>query len=224
MKEPIRILLVDDHEVVRIGLRTLLSRYPNLSVVDDAGSASEAIEKALRHKPDVVIMDLRLPEEDGVQAIRTIREKCPQIRILVLTAFSDEELLFEAIAAGASGYILKEINSEKLVEALQAVVRGESLLDPRITERVLKKLKESPLRSESGAFDSLNFQEKRILALIAEGKSNRQIGERLRLSEKTIRNYVSQLLSKLGLHSRTQAAAYAIRHHLEIGFPSSGRS
>jgi DNA-binding NarL/FixJ family response regulator len=214
MKEAIRILLVDDHEVVRVGLRTLLSRYPGLSVIDDAESGTGAVEKALRHKPDVVIMDLRLPEKDGVEAIRTIRQKCPQIRVLVLTAFSDDQLLLDTIAAGANGYILKEINSEKLVEGVRALARGESLLDPRVTERILKSFKEGPLRPGSAAFSSLSFQEKRILTLIADGKTNREIGERLHLSEKTIRNYVSQILSKLGLQSRTQAAAYAIRHQL----------
>jgi two-component system response regulator DevR len=215
MKEPIRILLVDDHEVVRIGLRSVLSRHPNLSVVDDAGSGREAVEKALHLKPDIVIMDLRLPEKDGVDAIRIIREKCPKIRVLVLTAFCDEELLFDAIAAGASGYILKEINSERLLEALLSLGRGDSALDPRLTERVFKRLKQAKLRPDIPAFEALSFQEKRILALIAEGLSNREIGERLSLAEKTIRNYVSEILSKLGLHSRTQAAAYAIRHHLE---------
>jgi DNA-binding NarL/FixJ family response regulator len=223
MKEITRILLVDDHEVVRVGLRALLSRYPNLSVVDDASSGKEAVEKAIQLKPDVVVMDLRLPEQDGVEAIRTIREKCSKTRVLVLTAFSDDEILFDAIAAGASGYILKEINSEKLVEALQAIGRGEFLLDSRITEKILKRLKEGNQGLQSSEFASLSFQEKRILALITEGKSNREIGERLGLSEKTIRNYVSQILSKLGLHSRTQAAAYAIRYHLEIKFPPARR-
>jgi two-component system response regulator DevR len=216
MKQPIRVLLVDDHEVVRVGLRTLLDSRPDLSVVDDAGSGREAVDKAIHHKPDVVIMDLRLPEEDGVEAIRRIREKCPDTRVLVLTAFCDDQLLFDAIVAGANGYMLKEINSEKLVEGVRALARGESLLDPRVTERILEKFKEGPLRRDSAPFSSLSFQEKRILALIADGITNREIGERLRLSEKTIRNYVSQILSKLGLHSRTQAAAYAIRHHLEI--------
>jgi DNA-binding NarL/FixJ family response regulator len=214
MKRPIRILLVDDHEVVRVGLRTLLSHHTGLSVIDDAGSGRDAVEKALRHKPDIVIMDLRLPENDGVEAIRTIRQKCSQIRVLVLTAFSDDQLLFDAIAAGANGYILKEINSEKLVEGLRALARGESLLDPRITGRILKSFKEGHLRPDDAAFSTLSFQEKRILTLIADGKTNREIGERLHLSEKTIRNYVSEILSKLGLQSRTQAAAYAIRHHL----------
>lgn len=215
-KGPIRILLVDDHEVVRIGLRSVLSRHPNLSVVDDAGSGREAVEKALRLKPDIVIMDLRLPEKDGVDAIRIIREKCPVTRVLVLTAFSDEELLFDAIAAGASGYILKEINSEKLLEALLLVGRGDSPLAPGLTERVFNRLKQGKLQADATAFEPLSFQEKRILALIAEGMSNREIGERLSLSEKTIRNYVSEILSKLGLRSRTQAAAYAIRNHLDI--------
>jgi two-component system response regulator DevR len=213
-KAPIRILLVDDHEVVRIGLRSVLSRHPNLSVIDDACSGREAVEKALRLRPDIVIMDLRLPEKDGVEAIRIIREKCPTIRVLVLTAFSDEELLFDAIAAGASGYLLKEINSEKLVEALLLVGRGDSFLAPGLTGRVFNRLRQGKRQADTAVFEPLTFQERRILALVAEGMSNREIGEHLSLSEKTIRNYVSEILSKLGLHSRTQAAAYAIRNHL----------
>jgi DNA-binding NarL/FixJ family response regulator len=214
MKRPVRILLADDHEVVRVGLRTLLSHQPDFSVVDEAASGTDAVTKAFFHKPDIVIMDLRLPEKNGVEAIRIIREKNPEIRVLVLTAFSDDQLLFDAIAAGANGYILKEINGEKLVEALRALARGESLLDSRVTERILKRFKEGPRRPETTAFSSLSFQERRILTLIVDGKSNREIGVQLHLSEKTVRNYVSQVLSKLGLQSRTQAAAYALRHHL----------
>jgi two-component system response regulator DevR len=214
MKQPVRILLADDHEVVRVGLRTLLSRHPDFSVVADAASGRDAVTKAILHKPDIVIMDLRLPETNGVEAIRIIREKQPEIRVLVLTAFSDDQLLFDAIAAGANGYILKEINGEKLVEALRALARGESLLDSRVTERILERFKEAPLRPEDTASSSLSFQERRILTLIAQGKKNRDIGVQLHLSEKTVRNYVTQILSKLGLQSRTQAAAYAFRHHL----------
>jgi DNA-binding NarL/FixJ family response regulator len=214
MKRPVRILLADDHEVVRVGLRTLLSRHSDFSVVADAASGRDAVTKALLHKPDIVIMDLRLPETNGVEAIRIIREKHREIRILVLTAFSDDQLLFDAVAAGANGYILKEINGEKLVEALRVIARGESLLDSRLTERILRRFKEGPLRPETTALSSLSFQERRILTLIADGKSNRDIGVQLHLSEKTVRNYVSQILSKLGLQSRTQAAAYALRHNL----------
>jgi DNA-binding NarL/FixJ family response regulator len=214
VKRRIRILLADDHEVVRLGLRTLLNRHADLSVVDEAASGTDVITKAFFHKPDIITMDLRLPETNGVEAIRIIREKHPEIRILVLTAFSDDQLLFDAIAAGANGYILKEINGDKLVEALRALARGESLLDSRITETILRRFKEGPLRPETTAFSSLSFQERRILTLIADGKSNRDIGVQLHLSEKTVRNYVSQILSKLGLQSRTQAAAYALRHNL----------
>jgi len=220
MKESIKILLVDDHEVVRLGLRTLFSRYQSLKVVDEAGSGKEAIDKAALHRPDVVIMDLRLPGQDGVEAIRKITQKSAASRVLVLTAFSDDELLFEAIAAGASGYLLKEIDSERLVHAVERVARGESLLDPLVTERVLKRVREGKEKRENQPFGELTWQQKRILALIAEGKSNREIGALLDLSEKTIRNYVSRILSTLGAHSRTQAAAYAIRHHLEVSLPS----
>lgn len=183
---------MDDHEVVRAGLRSVLSHRADLAVVDEAATGGEAVEKAVRLRPDIVIMDLRLPEGDGVEAIRLIVKKCPAIRILVLTAFADDQLLFDAIRAGAHGYILKEINSEKLIEALRALARGEALVDPRVTERILKRFKEGPLLlQQDTAFSGLSFQERRILAFIADGKTNREIGQRLHLSEKTIRNYTT---------------------------------
>ncbi len=215
---PIKILLVDDHEVVRLGLKTLLGRYANFTVVAEAENGRIAVEKTLQHKPDLVIMDLRLPEQDGIQAIRAITRKCPKTRIVVLTAFSDDALLFEALAAGASGYVLKEIDSARLIQAIEAAARGEPLLDPMVTEKILKRLRQSPGKQDH--FWSLSWQEKRVLALIAEGRTNREIGTFLRLSEKTIRNYVTRILSKLDLRSRTQAAAYAIRHQQEVGTPS----
>lgn len=218
MKHPIKILLVDDHEVVRLGLKTLLGRYANFAVVAEAENGKMAVEKTFQHKPDLVIMDLRLPEQDGIQAIRAITRKCPKTRIVVLTAFSDDELVFEALAAGASGYVLKEIDSARLIQTIEAAARGESLLDTMVTEKILKRLRYSSAKQDP--FRLLSWQEKRILALIAEGRTNREIATSLRLSEKTIRNYVTRILGKLDLRSRTQAAAYAIRHQQEIGTPS----
>jgi DNA-binding NarL/FixJ family response regulator len=211
----LRLLLVDDHEVVRIGLHTLLERYPQFVVVDEAGTADEAVEKALRQKPDVVIMDIRLPGRSGIDACREITTKLPSCKVLMLTSYAEDELLLDAIAAGASGYVLKQVGSTDLIHALEAVSRGESLLDPRMTQRVFERLRVAQQYEQGSAFSSLNPQERRILALIAEGKTNREIAHIVHLSEKTVRNYVSDILSKLGLSSRAQAAAYAVEHRLK---------
>jgi len=221
MDKHIRILLVDDHEVVRVGLRTLLGRQPDMEVVGEARDRDDANEQASRIKPDLVVMDLHLPGGGGVEAIRNIKKNLPETRILVLTAFSEEQLTLDAIVAGATGHLLKEINGEKLVAAIRTVASGESLIERRIMEQALQRLRSSQMGQISTPVDDLTWQEKRILSLIAEGKSNREIGEELRLSEKTIRNYVSQILGKLGLHSRTQAAAYAIRRQLAAEKPRS---
>jgi len=219
MGETTRILLVDDHEVVRLGLKTLLARHPHLRVIDEAANASSAIEKSLRHRPDVVIMDLYLPDGSGTEAIRVITRKLPKTRVVVLTAFAEDELLFDAIAAGACGYLLKEIDGRRIIETIEGAARGESLLDPKVTEKVLRRVREIQGRKDDNPFGSLTWQEKRVLALIAEGKSNREVGAFLHLSEKTARSYASQILSKLGVRSRTQAALYAIRHRLDIRVP-----
>ena len=211
----IRILLVDDHEIVRIGLRTLLSHYPHFEVVAEASNAQEAIEQALHHQPDIVVMDIRLPGKNGVEATREIVERQPQTKVIMLTSHADEEVLFDAISAGASGYVLKQIGSDDLVRALETVGRGESMLDPAITQKVFRRVRESARRAEDQCFVSLTEQELNILALLTKGWTNREISERVFLSEKTVRNYVSSILSKLGLSSRAEAAAYAVRHHIE---------
>lgn len=211
----LRIILVDDHEVVRIGLKTLLARQPQFEIIDEASSASEAVEKTLRLKPDVVVMDIRLPGKSGIEACREITTRQPETKVLMLTSYAEDDMLFDAIAAGASGYVLKQIGSGELVRALETIGRGESLLDPALTQKVFAKVREAERRAEDSAFGRLNEQEMKILALIAEGKTNREIAARVFLSEKTVRNYVSTLLGKLNLSTRTQAAAYAARHRIQ---------
>jgi DNA-binding NarL/FixJ family response regulator len=211
----LRILLVDDHEVVRVGVRALIDRQPDMEVVGEAGTVREAVDQARQLKPDVVVLDIRLPGGDGLDACRQIKEDRPETRIIVLTSFPDDEMLFDAIACGAEGYVLKEIGSDELLRALERIGRGESLLDPALTGRVFAKMREARQQERAHAFAGLTGQEMQILARLTEGKTNREIGEALHLSEKTVRNYVSVILGKLNLNSRAQAAAYAARHRVE---------
>jgi two-component system response regulator DevR len=210
----IRIIIADDHEVVRIGLAALLARQEGFQVVGEAASGAEAVDAARRLRPDVVVMDCRMPGGSGPDACRAIVASLPATRVIMLTSYADEEALFQAIQAGASGYVLKQIGSTELVDAIRTVSRGESLLDPAVTAAVLTRLRSSGQLEEAGAFDELTDQERRVLARVAEGDTNRQVADALSLSEKTVRNYVSNILAKLGLTSRSQAAGYAIRHHL----------
>jgi len=210
-----RLLLVDDHEVVRVGVRTLIERQPGMVVVGEAGTVREAVLQAQQLAPDVILLDLRLPGGDGLEACRQIKAQRPETRIIVLTSFPDEEMLFEAIAAGADGYVLKQIGSDDLVKALEQVGRGESLLDPSLTARVFARMREVHRQERARAFADLNSQEMQILARIVQGKTNREIGDALHLSEKTVRNYVSRILDKLDLNSRAQAGAYAARFRIE---------
>lgn len=211
----LRVLLVDDHEVVRVGVRALIERQAGMVVVGEAGTVREAVAQAEKLTPDVVLLDLRLPGGDGLEACRQIKAHRPETRIVVLTSFPDEEMLFEAIAAGADGYVLKQIGSGDLLMALERAGRGESLLDPSLTARVFAKMREVHRQERARAFADLNSQEMQILAGIAEGKTNREIGDKLNLSEKTVRNYVSRILDKLSLSSRAQAGAYAARFRIE---------
>jgi len=215
MGRRLRVLLVDDHEVVRVGLRALIERQPGIEVVGEAGTAREAVSQTGRLAPDVVVLDVRLPGSSGLEACRQIKAHWPETRIIILTSFPDDEVLLDAIAAGADGYVLKQVGSDDLVRALERVGRGESLLDPSVTDRVFAKIREARRQERANAFADLTKREMRILACIAEGQTNREIGEELHLSEKTVRNYVSKILSKLGLTSRAQAAAYAARHRVE---------
>jgi two-component system response regulator DevR len=202
-----RVLICDDHEVVREGLRTLLSRHQDMAVVGEAGTMQEAIETAAKAKPDVVIMDVRLPDGSGVEACRAIREARPETQVIMLTSYADDEALFASIVAGASGYLLKQTRGQAVVDAIQAVAQGRSLLDPDVTGKVLERVRRGR-DQEDPAIASLTDQERKVLEQLAEGKTNREIGTTLFLSEKTVKNYVSRILDKLGLSRRAQAAAY----------------
>ncbi|MBP8292066.1 MAG: response regulator transcription factor [Caldilineaceae bacterium] len=211
----LRILLVDDHEIVRLGLKALLSRYPHFEVVAEARDAQEAIDMLLRHEPDIVVMDIRLPGKNGIEATKDILMIRPQTKVIVLTSHADDDVLFDAISAGASGYVLKQIGSDDLIRALEMVGRGQSMLDPTLTQKVFQRVRESARKAEDEYFAALTQQELHILGFITEGLTNREIAERVFLSEKTVRNYVSSILSKLNLSSRAEAAAYAVRHHIQ---------
>jgi len=211
----LRILLVDDHEVVRVGVRALIERQPSMEVVGEAGSVREAVSQTELLTPDVVVLDVRLPGGSGLEACRQIKACRPDTRVIILTSFPDDEVLFDAIAAGADGYVLKQIGSADLLQALQRVGQGQKLLDPALTDQVFAKVREARRRDRAHAFAELTEQEMQILALIAEGQTNREIGTALQLSTKTVRNYVSIILGKLNISSRAQAAAYAARHRIE---------
>ncbi len=217
----LRILLVDDHELVRMGLKTLLDRYPRFEVVGEAGNAQDAYDLALYCKPDIVVMDIRLPGKNGIEATREITRDMPDVKIIVLTSYADDDMLFDAIEAGASGYVLKQIGGEDLVRALETVGRGDSMLDPAVTQRIFQHVRESNRRAEDETFATLTDQELNILSLITEGLTNKEIAAQIFLSEKTVRNYVSSILNKLNLTSRAEAAAYAVRHHIQNHMPKT---
>ncbi|WP_435600178.1 response regulator [Streptomyces sp. C10-9-1] len=216
----ITVFLLDDHEVVRRGVRELLSMEPDIEVVGEAGTAAEALVRVAATAPDVAVLDIRLPDGSGVEVCREIRSQNENIACLMLTSFSDDEALFDAIMAGASGYVLKAIRGDELLGAVRDVAAGRSLLDPVATARVLERLRDGGRPRDDERLASLTEQERRILDLIGEGLTNRAIGERLHLAEKTIKNYVSSLLAKLSMQRRSQAAAYVARlqaereHHL----------
>jgi DNA-binding NarL/FixJ family response regulator len=209
-RPPLRILICDDHEVVREGLRTLLAGRADMEVAAEAATSADAIEAAARERPDIVIMDVRLPDGSGVEACRAIREILPATRVIMLTSYPDDEALYASIVAGASGYLLKQTRAAALIDAIDAVSKGRALLDPDVTARVLERVRRGNV-DEDPALASLTDQERRVLEQIATGKTNREIGEVLFLSEKTVKNYVSRILEKLGLHRRAEAAAFAAR-------------
>lgn len=202
-----RVFLLDDHEVVRRGVRELLEAEDDLEVVGEASTAEEALARIPATRPDVAVLDVRLPDGDGVEVCRDIRSRHPEIACVMLTSFADDDAVYAAIMAGAAGYLLKQVKGTDLVDAVRRVGRGESLLDPAVTTRVLDRIR----HRQEDELAGLTEQERKILELIAEGLTNRQIGERLYLAEKTVKNYVSNLLSKLGMKRRTEAAAYAAR-------------
>jgi two-component system response regulator DevR len=208
MAEPqVRVMLVDDHEVVREGLRTLIGRHKEMLVVGEAATTAEAIATAAKTRPDVIVMDIRLPDGSGVEACRTIREARPETKVIMLTSYADDEALFASIVAGAAGYLLKQTRGQAVIDAIAAVALGQSLLDPDVTGKVLERVRRGRA-DEDPAFASLTDQERKVLEHLAEGKTNRVIGEALFLSEKTVKNYVSRILDKLGLARRAEAAAY----------------
>jgi two-component system response regulator DevR len=209
----IKVFLLDDHEIVRRGIAELLSGEEDLEVVGEAGTAAEALRRIPAAMPDVAVLDGRLPDGSGMEVCRQIRSEHPNIRCLILTSYDDDEAIFAAVLAGAAGYILKQIRGSNLIEAVRQVAAGQSLLDPSVTDRVLRRIRED--RQEDARLASLNAQERKILVLIADGLTNRQIGERLFLAEKTVKNNVSSLLGKLGMQRRTQAAVFGA--HLRDG-------
>lgn len=207
----VRVFLLDDHEIVRQGVRSLLEAQPDFSVVGEASTAAEARARIPALAPDVAVLDVRLPDGDGVTVCRDIRAQVPEVRCLMLTSFADDEALFDAIMAGASGYVLKQLKGADIVDAVRRVAAGESLLDSDATARVLDRLRHPP--EEDQRLASLTPQERRILDLITDGLTNRQIAGEMFLAEKTVKNYVSNLLAKLGMERRTQAAAFGARLH-----------
>ncbi|MDH4159362.1 MAG: response regulator transcription factor [Actinomycetota bacterium] len=206
---PIRVFLLDDHEVVRRGLHELLTLEDDLEVVGEGSSAHDALVRIPAVRPDVAVLDVRLPDGSGVEVCREIRSTLPDTHCLMLTSYADDEALFDAIMAGASGYVLKDIRGNDLVSAIRQVAGGKSLLDPQATARVLERLRNG--QQKDSRLEALTDQERRILDFIGEGLTNRQIGEQMHLAEKTVKNYVSSLLAKLGMERRTQAAAFVAR-------------
>ncbi len=213
MKQNLRILLVDDHQVVRMGLRFVLEDVPDVELVGEASSADEAIIQCRLLQPDVVIMDIKMPEKNGIVACREIVAQWPQIKVIMLTSFVDDRLLMEAIQAGAVGYVLKGVSTDELLRALDAVRDGEALLDPAITQRVLSLMREKQPRGDP--FSELTKRERVVLSFVAKGKTNREIAEVLVISEKTVRNNVSIILSKLGVANRIEAAMFAIENRIQ---------
>jgi DNA-binding NarL/FixJ family response regulator len=207
----VRVMLVDDHEVVRMGLRTLLERRERFIIVGEAGTIAEAVAVAHRAQPDVIVMDIRLPDGTGVDACREIRSERPETRVIMLTSYADDEAIYGSIMAGASGYFLKQTRGQNLAEAIERVASGESLLDPAVTAKVLERMR-SLARGEHDDLAVLTDQERKILALIAEGKTNKEIADEIFLSDKTVKNYVSSILSKLNLRRRSEAAAFMADH------------
>lgn len=211
-----RILIVDDHEVVRLGLRALLDRHPDFEVVGEASTADEAVVRTLDRRPDVVVMDIRLPGGTGIDACERIVAQAPECKVIMLTSYAEDEVLFSAIRAGAAGYVLKQIGSEELVRAIETIGRGEALLDPALTSRVFAEVRRAAVAAEAAAFAELTPQELNVLSGISRGKTNREIAEILHLSPGTVRNYVSNILSKLNVSNRAEAAAYAVENRLSV--------
>jgi len=209
-----RILLVDDHAIVRLGLMTLLNDQPDMQVVAEASTAAEAVRAVEKFQPDVVLMDVRLPGEGGIEATRQITERFPKSRVVMLTSFADDDLVMRAISAGAMGYVLKQVGNEELLRAIQAAARGEALLDPSTTAKLLSRVREMDRKTEEDAFRELSDREMDVLVHLARGKTNAEIGRVLNLSEKTVGNYIGTIFEKLHMNNRIELATYAVQHHL----------
>ena len=211
----IRLLIVDDHEVVRLGLRTLLTDEPDLDVIAEAGTAEEALVQVANHHPDVVILDIQLPGRSGLEACQEIRNQFPETQVVILTSHGGEGFAEQALRAGAAGYVLKQVGNEELVRAVRAANRGEIALDPKTAKKVVARLNHLQAQAETSAFRVLSRRELDVLALVAKGESNKEIGQALNLSEITVRNYISNILEKLHLRNRIELATYAVQHRLE---------
>jgi DNA-binding NarL/FixJ family response regulator len=210
-----RLLLVDDHEVVRLGLKSLLEHHAQFEVIGEAGTAKEALEKVAVLKPDTVLMDIRMPGNSGIDACEEITKRFPETKVVMLTSYAEDEMLFSAIRAGASGYVLKQIGGNDLIRSLEAIGRGEALLDSAVTQRVFQEVRRSGKGEEALAFANLSETEKKVLMHVSEGNTNREISKIMNLGEGTVRNYVSSILSKLSVSNRAEAAAYAVQHNLK---------
>jgi DNA-binding NarL/FixJ family response regulator len=215
MTDTLKVMLVDDHEVVRQGLRALLEAEDDIEVVAEADSGPRAVALAGAHQPDVVVMDVRMPGGSGVEACRAIRDERPDAQVIMLTSFSDDEALFNSIMAGAAGFVLKQIRGRDLIDAIRTVGGGKSLLDPDVTQRVLERLRKAKFDEKDPKLARLSPQEERILDLVGEGLTNREIAERIHLSDKTVKNYVSTILQKLEVARRAEAASYVARVRAE---------
>ncbi|MFN2138018.1 MAG: response regulator [Candidatus Promineifilaceae bacterium] len=219
MKENVRVILADDHEVVRLGLKTLLDDVPWVQVVAQAGTADEAVRLAGAYMPDVVIMDIRMPGNSGIDACREITSRLNGVQVIMLTSYSDDELILQALQAGASGYILKQVGNRSIISALEAVRSGNAALDPQVTRQVIEQVRKDEITRQAAAFRDLSAREMEVLAEVAKGLSNNEIAAHLNLSEKTVRNHVSAILTKLNLSNRIEAATYAVRHDIERHLP-----
>jgi len=211
----IRVLLVDDHSVVRLGMMTLINDQPGMETVGEAGTAPEAVKAVEELNPDVVLMDIRLPGESGITATREITQKFPDTKVVMLTSYADDELIFRAVRAGAKGYVLKQVGNEELLNAIKAAAVGEAILDSKTTNKILARLRQLEEEAERSVFKELSARELDVLAEVAQGKTNKEIGDALNLSETTVRNYVSNILDKLDLKNRVELATFAVKHHLD---------